>query len=132
MATTRDILNAIADEKALALFDTIAIAEYDSEMLINKLGLSRKEYYIEDIPFDEGGLASRKRGKYSLTLLGKIVYQAQLTIDHAVNIYPKLKAVDLLEKSYDIPEEERSKVISFLLGNDPIKNILLQKSCSQD
>ena len=80
----------------------------------------------------KAGLASRKRGKYYLTLLGKIVYQAQLTIDHAVNIYPKLKAVDLLEKSYDIPEEERSKVISFLIGNDPIKNIFLQKSCSQD
>ncbi len=132
MATTRDILNAIADEKALTLFDTIAIADYDSDLLINKLGLSRKEYYMRVSRLMKVGLASRKRGKYYLTLLGKIVYQAQLTIDHAVNIYPKLKAVDLLEKSYDIPEEERSKVISFLLGNDPVKNILLQKSCSQD
>ena len=54
MATTRDILRAIADEKALALFDSIARAECgDSELLISNLGLSRKETY-EAIPFDEG------------------------------------------------------------------------------
>ena len=64
---------------------------------------------------------------YSLTMLGQIVYQAQLTIDHAVDISPKLKAVDMLKNSSNIPEGERNKVISFLLSNDPIKNISFAK-----
>ena len=128
MATTRDILRAIADEKALALFDSIARAECgDSELLISNLGLSRKVLSR----LMKAGLTSRISGKYSLTLLGKIVYHVQLTIDHAVNIYPKLKAVDLLEKSSDIPEKERNKVINFLLDSDPIKNIFFQESCGQ-
>ena len=43
-------------EKALALFDTIAKAEYDSDLLIAKLGLSRKNtHYMRSIPFDKGG-----------------------------------------------------------------------------
>ena len=132
MATTRDILRAIADEKALALFGTIARAECgDSELLISNLGLSRKEYYMRLSRLMNAGLTSRMSGKYSLTLLGKIVYHVVCAVDHAVNIYPKLKAVDLLEKSSDIPEKERNKVINFLLDNDPIKNIFFQESRGQ-
>jgi predicted transcriptional regulator len=132
LASTRDILNAIADEKALALFDAIVGSEYDTEMLITKVGLSRKEYYSRISRLVKVGLASRQRGKYSLTMLGQIVYQAQLAIDHAVDISPKLKAVDMLKNSSKIPEGERNKVINFLLSNELNKNILLQRSCRQD
>ena len=132
MASTRDIFNAIANEKALALFDAIAVSECDSEMLITKVRLSRKEYYSRISRLVKAGLASRQRGTYSLTMLGQIVYQAQLAIDHAVDISPKLKAVDMLKSSSNIPEGERNKVISFLLSNELNKNILLQRSWRQD
>jgi len=132
LATTRDILNAIADEKALALFDIIAVAECDSELLITKLTLSRKEYYSRISRLVKAGLASRQRGKYSLTMLGDIVYQARLAIEHAVSIYPKLKAVDMLKKSSDIPEDECNKVINFLLSNELNKNIFLQRIWRQN
>jgi predicted transcriptional regulator len=132
LAGTRDILNAIADEKALALFDAIAVSECDSEMLITKVRLSRKEYYSRISRLLKAGLASRQRGTYSLTMLGQIVYQAQLAIDHAVDISPKLKAVDMLKSSSNIPEGERNKVINFLLSNELNKNILLQRSWLQD
>jgi predicted transcriptional regulator len=132
LASTRDIFNAIANEKALALFDAIAVSECDSEMLITKVRLSRKEYYSRISRLVKAGLASRQRGTYSLTMLGQIVYQAQLAIDHAVDISPKLKAVDMLKSSSNIPEGERNKVISFLLSNELNKNILLQRSWRQD
>lgn len=125
-------MNAIADDKALALFDAIVGSECDTEMLITKVGLSRKEYYSRISRLVKVGLASRQRGKYSLTMLGQIVYQAQLAIDHAVDISPKLKAVDMLKNSSKIPEGERNKVINFLLSNELNKNILLQRSCRQD
>jgi len=63
------------------------------------------------------GLTRRKSGKYSLTILGKVVYEAQLGIQHAVDIYPKLKAVDTLQMSHRLPKDERKKVIDTLLGN---------------
>lgn len=125
-------MNAIVDEKALALFDAIAVSECDSEILISKLELSRKEYYSRICRLVKAGLVSRERGTYSLTMLGQIVYQAQLAIDHAVDISPKLKAVDMLKNSSSIPEGERNKVINFLLGDELNKNILLQRSWRQD
>ena len=131
MADTRDILNAIADEKALALFDAIAVSECDSEVLITKVGLSRKEYYSRISRLVKAELASRNKGTYSLTMLGQLVYQAQLAIDDAVAISPKLKAVDMLKNSSTIPEGERVKVINFLLSNELNKNILLQRSWRQ-
>ena len=133
MAGTRDIFNAIADEKALALFDAIAVLDdSNSEILITKVRLSRKEYYMRISRLVKAGLASRQTGTYSLTMLGQIVYQARLAIDHAVDISPKLKAVDMLKNSSNIPEGERNKVISFLLSNELSKNILLQRSWRQD
>ena len=133
MAGTRDIFNAIADEKALALFDAIAVLDdSNSEILITKVRLSRKEYYMRISRLVKAGLASRQTGTYSLTMLGQIVYQARLAIDHAVDISPKLKAVDMLKNSSNIPEGERNKVINFLLSNELSKNILLQRSWRQD
>lgn len=125
-------MNAIVDEKALALFDAIAVSESDSENLISKLRLSRKEYYSRISRLVKAGLASRERGTYSLTMLGQIVYQAQLAIDHAIDISPKLRAIDMLKNSSSIPEKERNKVINFLLGDELNKNILLQRSWGQD
>ena len=119
-------MNAIADDKALVLFDAIVGSDYGTEMLITKVGLSRKEYYSRISRLVKVGLVSRQSGKYSLTMLGQIVYQAQLAIDHAVEISPKLKAVDMLKNSSNIPEGERNKVINSLLS------ILLQRSCRQD
>jgi len=133
LAGTRDIFNAIADEKALALFDAIAVSDdCDSKILITKVRLSRKEYYMRISRLVKAGLASRQTGTYSLTMLGQIVYQAQLAIDHAVDISPKLKAVDMLKNSSNIPEGERNKVINFLLSNELSKNILLQRCWRQD
>jgi len=133
LAGTRDIFNAIADEKALALFDAIAVLDdSNSEILITKVRLSRKEYYMRISRLVKAGLASRQTGTYSLTMLGQIVYQARLAIDHAVDISPKLKAVDMLKNSSNIPEGERNKVINFLLSNELSKNILLQRSWRQD
>ena len=59
MAGTRDILNAIADDKALALFDAIVGSDYDSEMLITKVGLSRKEVLFKDISLGKGGTSKQ-------------------------------------------------------------------------
>jgi hypothetical protein len=102
LAGTRDILNATTDEKTLALFDAMAVSVCDSEMLITKVRLSRKEYYSRISRLVKAGLASRQRGTYPLAMLNQIVYQSQLAIDHPVDFSPKLKAVDMLKNSSNI------------------------------
>ena len=73
------------------------------------------------------GLIKRKNGKYFLTSLGKIVYEAEAMIENALNDYWKLKAIDSLDGSINTTEE-RSKILDTLIDNHHIKEILLPKS----
>ena len=78
-----DILKAIADDKSLVLFNNIANAGGDTEILIRRLDLTRKQYYSRISALLKIGLISRKNRQYNLTSLGKIVYDAQLMIGRA-------------------------------------------------
>jgi predicted transcriptional regulator len=63
-------------------------------------------------------LVSRRDGKYFLTSFGKIVYDAQSTIEKALTTYWKLKAIDRLENSDHIPKEEYDEIIHLLIDNE--------------
>jgi hypothetical protein len=56
-----------------------------------------------------------------------VIYDAQTIIEKAVHNYWRLKAIDSLEVSNDLPEEERIKLIDSLLDNNHIKEILYNK-----
>ena len=125
--TIDHVLAAISDKHSLDLFRDIAGTDGDSDTLRAKLNLTRKQYYSRLSRMTKAGLVKRKNGKHSLTAFGKIVYDAQTTIEKAVNNYWKLKAVDSLEMSDELPREERVKLIDNLLDNKEIKEILYNK-----
>jgi hypothetical protein len=74
------------------------------------------------------GLVKRHKGKYFLTLLGKVVYESQMIIGKTLSYYWKLKVIESIERSAetDLPEEEKTQLIDALIDNDHIKNILLK------
>ena len=121
------VLTAISDKQSLELFRFIAATNGDSDVLRDKLNLTRKQYYSRLSRMTKAGLVKRKNGKHFLTAFGKVVYDAQTIIEKAVNNFWKLKAVDSLELSGDLPEEERLKLIDGLLDNNEIKEILSNK-----
>ncbi|PWU79124.1 MAG: hypothetical protein DLM72_18955 [Candidatus Nitrosopolaris wilkensis] len=123
-----NILSAIADDKSLVLFNTIAIAGGDSDILITRLGVTRKQYYSRISALVKTGLISRNNRQYVLTSLGLIVYDAQLMIGRAINTYWKLKAIDSLETEHKLPAEERNKIINTLIDNQDIIKILVKQS----
>ena len=73
-------------------------------------------------------LVTKRRGRYRLTTFGKIVYEFQLIIENALENQWKLKAIDSLEFSKDLPEEERQKLIDTLIENQGLKQILTKGS----
>jgi uncharacterized Fe-S cluster-containing MiaB family protein len=76
---------------------------------------------------DKGWHNKRKNGTYSLTSLGKILYEAEVMIECALEDLWKLKAIDSLEDSHrELPEEERNKILDALIGNGQIKEIIVQ------
>jgi predicted transcriptional regulator len=125
--TADKVLTSISDKESLELFRFIAINNEDSEGLRTKTSLTRKQYYSRLSRMTKAGLVKRKKGKHSLTAFGKVVYDAQTIIEKAVNNYWKLKAIDSLEVSNDLPKEERLKLIDSLLDNNHIKEILYNK-----
>jgi predicted transcriptional regulator len=130
-ASTAAVLRTIADDKSLELFTTVALETIDSKNLKNRTKLTRKQYYSRLSRMIRVGLVRRKNGKYILTTLGKIVYESKLTIENALNNYWKLKAIDSLETSNEVPKEEQQKLIETLLGNEQIRGIL-EKSFSAE
>ena len=100
MISLTDILGAISDDKSLMLFNTIAVSypENDTEMILVKLKLTKKQYYSRMSELVKANLINRRTGKYFLTSLGKIVYTAQTIIAKALHDYWRLKAIDELER----------------------------------
>jgi hypothetical protein len=129
MVSTADVLDAISHDKSLILFNTIALSNSDgSDILISKLKLTRKQYYSRISKLVKVDLVVRRNGKYFLTSLGKIVYDAQKMIGNAIGDYWKLKAVDTLEITDQLPKEEYNKIINALIENEKIKEGLIIKS----
>jgi outer membrane receptor for ferric coprogen and ferric-rhodotorulic acid len=127
--TAASILRAISDEKSLELFRTIASeAAVDSETLRTRMKFTRKQYYSRLSRIVRSGLVKRKSGKYFLTAFGKVVYGTELTIEGALKDYWKLKAIDSLNVTGELPAEERNKLINTLLDNEELRGILVKEA----
>jgi predicted transcriptional regulator len=126
--TTATVLRTISDDKSMDLFKTIAVGSIDSENLKGKTKLTRKQYYSRLSRMTKAGLVRKKSGKYTLTAFGKVVYDSQTTVDSALINFWKLKAIDSLEMSNELPKEEQQKLIDTLLDNQELKGILVKGS----
>ena len=124
--TPAAVFRTIADDKSLDLFKTIAQGVIDSETLKNKTKLTRKQYYSRLARMTKAGLVRKKSGKYLLTAFGKVVHDSQITVENALTSYWKLRAIDSLETSNELPKEEQRKLIDALLDDQEIKGILVK------
>jgi predicted transcriptional regulator len=121
------ILETIHDFKTSNMFKIIASKKSSSDILISQLKLTRKEYYTRMSRLTKAGLVKREKGKYLITAFGRVIYSAYLDletkIESAIKDYWKLKAIDLMNVS---STEENEDIISILVDNLEIKNILLK------
>ena len=124
--STASVLRTIADDKSLELFTTVALETIDSKNLKSKTKLTRKQYYSRLSRMTRAGLVRRKNGNYILTTFGRIVYESKVTLEIALNNYWKLKAIDSVEISNELPKEEQRKLIETLLDNEDLKEILIR------
>ena len=142
ISLTASVFRALSDEKSLELFKIIAPVpstdtDYaisnggliDTQLLISKVRLTRKQYYSRISTLISSGLVKRSNGKYLLTSLGKVLYDVNCLIDQAIRDHWKLKAIDALEtkSSSGIPDEEREKIVGMLIDNLELRRILSAK-----
>ena len=124
--TVEDVLQAISDIKAVDMFCSIAKQSVECAVLKQTKGLSKKRYYSRASQLLKVGLIKRKNGRFSLTCFGAVVYHAQLVIESGIKNYWKLKAVDSIQSSTDIDEQERVKLIKSILEDSTIEKILVE------
>ena len=128
-----NVLKKISDDKTLTIFNSIAISHADGNICLREMSLSKKQYYSRLSGLMDAGLIRRLKGKYSLTLVGKIVYDAHLNIGKALSYYWKLKAIESIEMSSPgtrLPKEELTQLIDALIDNHFIKDFLIKDSLS--
>jgi DNA-binding HxlR family transcriptional regulator len=121
------VLEAIADSKSLEIFRDIAKGTVESEILKKKEGISKKQFYMRTRQMLNTGIIKRVKGKFSLTNFGVVIYHAQLVMEKGVNSFWKLKAIDSIQDSGQIDENERMKLIKRILDDDAIENILVKQ-----
>jgi predicted transcriptional regulator len=73
-----NILKKISDDRALILFNRVGLSNGERYMSLKAMNLTTKQYYSRISGLLNAGLIKGNKGKYSLTLLGKIVYDAHL------------------------------------------------------
>jgi hypothetical protein len=124
------ILKRTSDEKTLALFNNIAISDGDRPSTLRKMNLTTKQYYGRIFGLTDAGLIKRYKGKYSLTSLGKVVYDSQMIISKALTYYSKLKAIETIEMSYGeaFPKEELEHLINTLIDDHQIKGMIMKRN----
>lgn len=124
------ILKMIANDKALTLFNSIAVSNGEGIIPIKEMNLTAKQYYSRISGLINAGLVKRHKGKHSLTLLGKVVYHSQITIGEALTYYWKLKSIESIQISTvdkELPTVELSIIIDTLIDNYKIKDILMKE-----
>lgn len=98
-----EILDAICDAQSFGLFSAVANEGQSSDTLVDRLNISRKQYYTRIQKLVKTGLVKRKSGKYTLTFFGQVVYEAQLMLRKVVENRAKLGAVESVTSINETP-----------------------------
>jgi len=93
---------------------------------ISKAKVTRRKY-LRLSEMVRAGLIIRKKRKYSLSSLGKIIYHNQEIIQSALNDYWKLRAIDSVEIFGGPPKEDHQQLIKSLINDHTLKEILTKK-----
>ena len=118
------------DGKSRLVFRTIFLMSGESsDVLLNQLKLTRKQFYSRITRLMKARLIRRYKGRYFLTSYGTVIYDIHRLLESTMKNYWELRSVDLVEANKeDMPKEERIKIIDQLITNHQIKKILISGS----
>ena len=121
------ILKKISDDKALMLFNSIALNSDNNRVPLKEMNLSTKQYYSRISGLASAGLIKKRQGQYGLTSLGRVVYNAHTLIGKALNYYWKMKAIESIQTSsgHELAREDMLNLIQSLIDNHQVRDVLL-------
>ena len=120
--TNVEILSLIAEPKCSAIFRTMGEFGKPTELHITRLKMTRKQFYSRLNQLIKNDLVKRSQGKYELTLFGKVVFEIEEKIQHSIDNYWKLKAIETLDES--LPDAEKTILINSIVSDPQIRDLL--------
>ena len=125
----KDIFHTLDDEKSLCLFNSIARAKDNGFVpSMIEMNLTKKQFYYRLSELTRANLIKRKKGKYYLTTLGKIVYHHKDAIEKSLVYLWIFKAIDSMQLFGEDSEEIRHKTINILIDDQEIKKVITANS----
>jgi len=122
MTSVVEILSLIAESKCSTIFRTMGEFGEPTELHITRLHMTRKQFYSRLNQLIKNDLVKRSQGKYELTLFGKVVFEIEDKIQHSIDNYWKLKAIETLDES--LPDAEKTTLINSIVSDPLIRDLL--------
>ncbi len=108
---TREIIRSLSSRENLVLFQMASGGIKYNFSLLEKSGISRKQYYRGLRALKDAGLVRKFGSKYLQTTLGKLVYHEILKIEKYANRQNEMKMIDILKDSGQFSQNEMSALI---------------------
>jgi len=124
--TVTQTLKAISSESALNIIKALSCSskKCDSSALMDVLKLSKKQFYIAISYLSNQGIVKRTDGEYRLTSFGKLLLYSLNLVEDTINIYSKIQAIDAIQASHKITNEETLKLVNILIDNELVREII--------
>jgi len=124
--TVTQTLKAISSESALNIIKALSSSsnKCDSFALLEELKLTKRQFYITISHLSNQGIVKRTYGEYRLTSYGKLLLNALSLVEDTINIYSKTKAIDAIQASQKITNEEILKLVNILIDNESVREII--------
>jgi hypothetical protein len=95
-----------------------------ADIMADHVNLSPSRLHRLMLSLQEKNMIEKKDQRYFITFFGKAVYNAKRLLQKSMDIYHKLKIIDLLEEQYQNPEPEFNKIIDICIDDHQLKDIL--------
>jgi predicted transcriptional regulator len=123
--TRLQVLEAIADSISANILRMIANNSETCESLIDKLGVSRKQYYDRMGKLYRAGLIIRRGREYTITSFGRLIYRTHMDLAKASDSLLKLKAIDMIKTNKNISPDDYRKLVDSVIEDTELKNTII-------
>lgn len=122
-----EILEALANESSIKIFKQASTGLKSGETVLEKMGLTKRQFYSRLKKLVNLGLISKTEGVYKHTSLGSLVNSIQIKpLEEALVNYWNLLAIDELKQSKVIPQQEQERIVQSIINKSRLQEYLIQ------
>ena len=108
---------------SIKLLDEIAKNTTTSDSHIQKLNISRKQYYDRSSRLLKTDLIKLVDGRFTLTAFGKLVYHG-MKISRALHCASELRMIDAIKSHSGLSDAEQKNLIDRIIEDSEIKKLI--------